>query len=249
MNFGYPLVPCDEVETASVLAEGICYTRHDTPTHVPGAETTCHTLGGYPATIHSQLQNDAISTLPIESPSWIGINSTIIMGTWRWHTGEVLTYSNWIAGQPAICPSGGAGGLILPDGTWTSACVEEGHPFICEIPPWLVDERTGHGYRLFWAVGTSFSAAAACRFFGGYLATITSAQEQAFVAQTVGMEVWIGASDVDGTGFGWDNAEPFAFTAWALGEPVGSGCVFVDPNQQWHADSCSGTRMALCERE
>ena len=66
------------------------------------------------------------------------------------------------------------------------------------------------------------AAAAYCEERSGYLATITSASEDAFAYSTFGVDapsvvaVWLGGSDesVEGT-FSWITGEPFAYTNWA----------------------------------
>lgn len=57
---------------------------------------------------------------------------------------------------------------------------------------------------------------------GGYLAVITSAQEEAFVESLVAKgtknQYWLGASRVDGS-FAWVTGEPFSYTNWDKNEP------------------------------
>ncbi|MBS1615831.1 MAG: T9SS type A sorting domain-containing protein [Bacteroidetes bacterium] len=65
----------------------------------------------------------------------------------------------------------------------------------------LVANTNGHFYKFVSASGTSWtsavSGAAAQSYLGytGYLATITSSSENAFIVQTLGNDGWIGASD------------------------------------------------------
>lgn len=65
----------------------------------------------------------------------------------------------------------------------------------------LVANSNGHFYKFISASGTSWSSAksgaAAQTYLGytGYLATITSSNENAFITQTLGNDGWIGASD------------------------------------------------------
>ncbi|MCA0242289.1 MAG: hypothetical protein LCI02_15675 [Proteobacteria bacterium] len=58
----------------------------------------------------------------------------------------------------------------------------------------------------------------------GYMATVTSAGEQAFIAGNFSAEAWLGGNDraVEGD-FVWQNGpeagQPFSFTNWGSGEP------------------------------
>jgi hypothetical protein len=64
-------------------------------------------------------------------------------------------------------------------------------------------------------------AQAAAQAAGGYLATITSAEENSFIALlTGGLESYIGAHDQNTEGaFEWVTGEAFGFTNWAFNEP------------------------------
>jgi len=253
LNFGYPIVPCEEISaSASALVNDVCYTRHDTPTSWLIASGTCYALGGYSVTIMSSAENDALATLPVTTPAWFGMRSKDQANTWEWNTGEPLVYANWAQGQPMYCgATAETASLYLADGTWSSACVTEGHPFLCEIPPWLVDEETHHAYRTYWGAEDWFGAANACRGFGGHLATITSLAEQRFVSQIIFPDSWIGASAPDGVSYAWETGEPFSFAAWIAGEPNPGGmeCVTVTAAQVWQPVACSDPHAALCEIE
>jgi hypothetical protein len=81
----------------------------------------------------------------------------------------------------------------------------------------------GHYYEL--VVASDFVAwnesAAFAQTAGGYLATITSAEENAFLTVvTGGVEAYIGLTDeaLEGT-FAWVTGEAFGFSNWAFGEP------------------------------
>jgi hypothetical protein len=91
----------------------------------------------------------------------------------------------------------------------------------------------GHYYQF---VNTSvdwkgaFAAANASSYLGmqGYLATITSAGENAFIAALAGKGAWLGGSDdvAEGT-WTWRNGpeagQAFTYTNWEPGEPNNSG--------------------------
>lgn len=84
----------------------------------------------------------------------------------------------------------------------------------------------GHTYQRF-EEGMDWSEAKAyCESLGGYLACITSAEEQAFVETllTDGAQnhYWIGAYR-SGRGFSWVSGEPFSYANWDKGDPNNVG--------------------------
>jgi hypothetical protein len=64
---------------------------------------------------------------------------------------------------------------------------------------------------------------------GGYLATINSAAENAFLAAAVSGPAWIGFTDrtTEGT-FRWSNGEPVTYTGWCSGAPRGAASTSQD---------------------
>lgn len=85
----------------------------------------------------------------------------------------------------------------------------------------------GHFYGLIpgplrWS--QALEAAEKTRFDGvtGYLATVTSAEENAFIAQVAGIDAWLGASDSAGS-FTWqagpEKGQSLSYTNWLPGEP------------------------------
>jgi len=90
-------------------------------------------------------------------------------------------------------------------------------------------EFEGHYYKRFddtmmtWEKARSF-----CEYQGGYLATITSSEENAIVRALIGEGgrnlYWLGGyeSSIEGD-WHWVTAEPFDYTNWGTGEPNNSG--------------------------
>lgn len=89
----------------------------------------------------------------------------------------------------------------------------------------------GTSLHCYWRSTTSakfVQAAADCAASGGYLATLHSQQENAFVQSLAGPDTfWIGASDSKGPtntscgagAYGWVTSEPFAYTNWGDSNP------------------------------
>jgi hypothetical protein len=77
-----------------------------------------------------------------------------------------------------------------------------------------------HAYLLTPAVGSARQARQAAAAAGGYLASITSAEEQAFLAARFNGRLWIGLSDEAQEGvFAWDSGEPVDYVHFCGGEP------------------------------
>ena len=104
-------------------------------------------------------------------------------------------------------------------------------------------------------------ANAECQGVGGHLASVTSAQEGDFIWNNVmdGANStnarWLGGTDqaMEGT-WVWTTGEPFTYTNWNAGEPNNSGgaenCLEYYYNiNAWNDDSCSATRIHVCEWE
>lgn len=79
----------------------------------------------------------------------------------------------------------------------------------------------GHTYEVINAQLTWLDAQTAAQEQGGYMATVTSAAENSFVAKLTKRNVrtWLGAYQPDGVTWTWVNGEPFTYTNWAPGEP------------------------------
>jgi hypothetical protein len=101
-----------------------------------------------------------------------------------------------------------------------------------------------HAYLFVRSVGISWDdAEAAARGLDGHLATITSAEENAFIFSILNRELdaaynpgptdqwrgpWLGAGRDAGSsdrrvGWAWETGEAFAYAAWHLGEPNNNG--------------------------
>ena len=132
------------------------------------------------------------------------------------------------------------------------------------------DPVTGACFMLFRTTPLSWEDAHdACEALNppAHLATVTSAEEHAFTVALVGTtNAWLGAHDLVDRGaqegaFEWVTGEPWAFDAFADGEPNNGGSSGSDEDcmllvvtddtrpQSWDDRVCSSTRAYLCERD
>ena len=194
---------------------------------------------------------------------WIGgyqlPGSTEPDGGWAWVTGEPFVYANWDLGQPNNYQGHGRQGqdetriqfgnkkIRVP--TWNDVAIdfEEIRAYIVELSDpnslpveWpIANGGNGHTYLAVEAPNgiTWVQANSAANLAGGYLATITSAEESDFVAKLISDEKywveytldtsagpWIGGYQLPGSlepdgGWQWVIYEPFAYTNWEQGKP------------------------------
>jgi hypothetical protein len=84
----------------------------------------------------------------------------------------------------------------------------------------VTNSANGHTYKRFDKLSTWQQAKATCAGQGAYLATVTSQQENDFLAALSTSTAWLGGTDeqVEGT-WRWVTGEPWSFTRWNTGEP------------------------------
>jgi lectin-like protein/uncharacterized protein DUF922 len=124
----------------------------------------------------------------------------------------------------------------------------------------------GHCYEAVPAAGISWTdAQAACAARGGHLATISSAEEDAFIIALIannpdfwfvdgfnnGLGPWIGGFQPGGStepagGWTWVTGEPWAYTNWASGEP-NNCCGGQDRLRYFKANNTLPVRWDDCE--
>jgi hypothetical protein len=122
----------------------------------------------------------------------------------------------------------------------------------CDEPDGRVWSGNGHCYFALSALDSWNVSRDGCNQRGAQLVTITSADEQAFVANmSDGTTRWIGLSKFGAPAFSWIDGEALGYTNWESGAPKVSGEVAAalrDGTQRWFDDSVSATHDALCER-
>jgi hypothetical protein len=149
------------------------------------------------------------------------------------------------AGNAGTGATGGSGGDAGTGGTG-------GGTTDCDEPGAQLWSNNGHCYFVLNAGSNGWSNQRdACESSGAYLVTITSQDEQNFVAPLVeDQDRWIGYHRTDAE-FEWVTGEPSGFENWGQGEPNESGdaCARIRPNGSWADRACDSKYGAICERE
>jgi hypothetical protein len=154
-------------------------------------------------------------------------------------------------------PAGACGnGVVQPgeecdDVSSTSGTCEQ-CKFVC-APDEFKDPLTHHCYRVFTGNNRKGwgAASAHCQSLGGYLAAISSAQENQLVVDHMPGESWIGGERDPINSWLWVNGERFCFEPWHRGEPSpGEDCIEVsNADGTWNNNECTEIRDYVCERE
>ena len=115
-----------------------------------------------------------------------------------------------------------------------------------------------HSYKIFETRTTWNQAKSMCESEGGYLATITSSEEQQFIDMLNARDLvlWIGCERNQGVSeWKWVTDEPFEYTNWASGEPnnyngnESKGGLYPDRWNDFNKDSIWDVNGYICEWE
>lgn len=107
-------------------ATGHCYIAWSAPLDWASAEADCQSRGGDLVSITSQSENDRVRTLIGANTAWIGLTTppaaTVATQSWKWVTGESVSYSGFATGQPNNGGSGEDCAEMAADGWHDYAC-------------------------------------------------------------------------------------------------------------------------------
>jgi|GEM_PF-1501706 len=219
--------------------------------------------GGYLATITSAGENEFVFSLIDSDPywfvgtdsylhgPWIGglqpVGSPEPAGGWSWVTGELFVYANWDGSQPNN--KGNEDRIHFGFSVFRTQAWNDVSENYAEINAYVIEYETykskvvqwpGNGH-LYQAIATAepitwTQARQAAEEAGGYLATITSPEENAYVHSLIDNDLywngpsgpWIGGYQPEGSpepggGWRWVTDEPFVYTNWDSSQPNNQG--------------------------
>ena len=124
---------------------------------------------------------------------------------------------------------------------------------------WTQNPANGHSYKVLTSCGSWTACQEAAIAEGGYLVTITSQAENAWLVTTFGgsTHYWIGFTDKDSEGtWQWVNGEEVTYTNWNSGEPNGGkgenyALLYMSGNKsgKWNDTSLNSYSKAIIEKE
>jgi len=217
------------------------------------ARQMAESAGGYLATITDSVEADIVRRLLAHpgDEAWLGGTDEAQEGVWTWITGEPWDYTNWYPGEPNASQPDEDYLLAqhILGGRWVDV-FDDNSGYIIErnnelpsdtlinLTQWPVsDGGNGHWYALIpqqmnWFMADSLAGSFEINGSSGHLATVRSAEENAFITQHVlpgaipdtvfamKTEFWLGGF-MTIAGWHWVTGEPFDYQNWADTIPGG----------------------------
>uniref|UniRef100_A0A3Q3EI28 Mannose receptor, C-type 2 n=1 Tax=Labrus bergylta TaxID=56723 RepID=A0A3Q3EI28_9LABR len=203
---------------------------------------------------------------------WIGLNRRNPMdnGSWKWSDGLSLTYQNFGRYYYNIrqCAAADLGTM-----TWLAMHCDSDLDWICKIPRGSVEKEpeVSEGqswigfqeaeYKFFDQRNTWDQAQRICSWFDSSLASVHSAEEEAFLANTLrkmvrveGDNWWLGLHTYENDGrFRWSDHSVLNYVSWALGRPHALSrdrkCVHLSVSKaDWSDQKCHSDLPYICKR-
>lgn len=210
------------------------------------AKAACESRGGHLATITSKEEDDFVYSYIKESGydnAYFGLSDSETEGTWVNVTGEEVSYTNWAACEPSAENDNEDYAMYFwmnDNGKWNDGDFQESLMggeinYICEWDDASGIEQTitipddafeygEHKYYIYEDAQNWNMAQMLCEMKGGYLATITTKEENDVLFRYIKSKgydnAYFGLSDSEEEGI-WKKVtgEESAYTNWAEGEP------------------------------
>jgi cysteine-rich repeat protein len=232
-----------------------CYSRFATPATWANARAACAAQHTHLATLTSDAENGAVTGAILLGTvaHWMGLNDEASEGSFAWITDEPSGYGHFDAGEPNNASNEDCV-TISAVGLWNDLACGESRAYLCEDDGWFVRPQDHHAYKVVSTPVTWSAALADCASLAGHLVTISSAEEDAFVAAHAFGNLWGGATDAAAEGtFTWVTGEPFAYTGFQASEPNNAGpgedCLELSIGRGWNDLGCGELRAYVCEVE
>ncbi|XP_076000419.1 C-type mannose receptor 2 [Genypterus blacodes] len=206
---------------------------------------------------------------------WIGLNrrNPTDKGSWKWSDGLALTYENFGRYSYNIRQCAAAD---LGTTTWLAMDCDAELDWICKIPRGTIakEPEVAEGasspewigfqeadYKFFDHRTTWDQAQRICTWFEASLASVHSADEEAFLANTLrkmtkveGDNWWMGLHTYENDGrFRWSDHSVLNYVSWALGRPHPLSrdrrCIHLSASKaEWSDQKCRSDLPYICKR-
>ncbi|XP_031470280.1 macrophage mannose receptor 1-like [Phasianus colchicus] len=242
------------------------------------ALTSCQNEGSHLASIqHLEEHSFIVSGLGYKPTDklWIGLNDHKLQMFFEWSDGTPVTYTRWHLGEPSSTNNRPEDCVMIKgqDGYFADSDCEKKAGYICKRKPIQqiarekknIDVGCKKGWRRYGTycyfighVAATFSEANdTCEGEKGYLATVESRYEQAYLTSLVGLRpekyFWLGLSDMEDQGtFRWSSGEDVSFTHWDAAMPGSKpGCVAMRTGIAaglWDVLDCESKQKYICKQ-
>ncbi|KFP25770.1 Macrophage mannose receptor 1, partial [Colius striatus] len=242
------------------------------------ALASCQKEGSQLASIQSLEEHSFIVSQLGYKPTdklWIGLNDHKVQMYFEWSDGMPVTYTKWHLGEPSTTNNRPEDCVLIKgqDGYWADYVCENKAGYICKRKPMTqivrAKEITDAGCKKGWrrygtycyfighAPATFSEANITCDGEKGYLATVESRYEQAYLISLIGLRpekyFWLGLSDMEDQGtFRWANGEAVSFTHWDVAMPGSNpGCVAMKTGSAaglWDVLDCKTKQKYICKQ-
>ncbi|KGL73954.1 Macrophage mannose receptor 1, partial [Tinamus guttatus] len=240
--------------------------------------TSCQKEKGNLASIHTLEEHSFIVSQLGYKPTdklWIGLNDNKVQMYFEWSDGTPVTYTKWHLGEPSTTNNRPEDCVLIKgqDGYWADYVCERKAGYICKRKPISLtagekettDASCKNGWRRYrsycYFIGnvqaTFLEAKKTCEGEEGYLATVESRYEQAYLTSLVGLRpekyYWLGLSDMEDQGtFKWVNGEAITFTHWDAAMPGRKpGCIAMRTSPAaglWDVIDCETKQKFICKQ-
>ncbi|XP_034428557.1 macrophage mannose receptor 1 isoform X2 [Hippoglossus hippoglossus] len=219
---------------------------------------------------------EAYITLQISKhnePVWIGLNSNVTGGRFKWVDGWLLSYTKWGKDEPKK----NEGCVYMDvDKKWKTASCTDNCYSLCKRSPDIApteppqlpgscpepkSRRTwipfkGHCYAFLSAQVDNWAHASVdCLKMGASLVSVQDPQEGLFIQQNLEMlqdgakTFWIGLFKTHEGEWQWIDDSVLDYTNWNSGMPKSDSCVDIHSDTGlWSTNSCGRYRSYICKR-
>jgi len=261
------------------------------------SQKMCKSMGGYLAEVTTKEEDDAImayiqdhqeelNLVNTNGRIWLGGSDDAEEGNWVWENSQLSfnqTYTNWdIQRRQPNDAQGNQNCLsyFFKNGTeWDDdTCTSNHIAYVCErefVWQQVEDAPENHEYAFISPAPSWFSSKRICESMGGYLAEVTSAEEDGALMgylsnheselNLVGTNgrVWLGGSDIENEGvWTWAHSKKtfndLVYTNWDTkrrqpnNDLDNQHCLayFYKRGSKWDDDTCTSGHVAfICERD